>query len=298
MRYRAHVDAAVQRLHRSAPTTTAWAAVAPLDRAGPAARAAAPGADPHRHPACAVAATRCCRPMRAGAAAAAGARRRRAGSSMRGGERRGRPCRRRLRLRQRDAAPRGAAAAVRDRRPAGDLRRVRRRSSTTAATARPELWLSDGWAAVQAQGWRRRPTGCDRRAAQFTPARRAACAARGPTPVTHLSFYEAAAYAEWAGARLPTEFEWEAAVARPARRRRRASAMPGNGRARPTTPTRAFGRWPAPSANTTASSWSARSCCAAAASATPPGHARPSYRNFFPPAARWQFCGLRLAKDV
>ena len=70
-----------------------------------------------------------------------------------GGLRRDRPWRRRLRLRQRGPAPQGLARAVPPGRPARHLRRVSATSSRTAATARPEFWLSDGWATVQREGW-------------------------------------------------------------------------------------------------------------------------------------------------
>jgi ergothioneine biosynthesis protein EgtB len=158
----------------------------------------------------------------------------------------------------------------------------------------PRWWHSDGWAQVQAGGWAAPPMW--REDAEFGPAGLAVRDARAP--VRHLSFYEAAAFAAWAGARLPTEFEWEAAVA-----------------ARPEAFADAFGhvwQW-------TASAYGAypgfRTFEGAAAEyndkfmvgqqvlrgsslATSPGHARTSYRNFFPPAARWQFTGLRLARDL
>ena len=181
-------------------------------RAGPAPRAAAPGADPHRHPACACR----CNPLlpayRAPDAPAlrlAPRRRRCAGSSMPGGVGRDRPRRRRLRLRQRDAAPRACCCsriAIADR--LVTLRRVRGSSSPTAATGGPTLWLSDGWAAVQAQGWTRAaywlaPT---TRAAP-TAGRCSACTACGRSTRragAHLSFYEAAAYARM-GRRAPAD---------------------------------------------------------------------------------------------
>ena len=159
---------------------------------------------------------------------------------------------------------------------------------------RPDWWLSDGWAAVQAQGWRAPlywlADGCEFTLHGVQP--------REPgQPVRHLSFYEAAAFAEWAGARLPTEFEWEAAVAGP------------------TPPAQAFGaawQW-------TRSSYDpypryrppqgavgeyngkfmvGQIVLRGSSAATPAGHERISYRNFFPPAARWQFSGLRLARDL
>jgi ergothioneine biosynthesis protein EgtB len=161
---------------------------------------------------------------------------------------------------------------------------------------RPALWLSDGWAAVQAHGWRAPPywrLDGERPVAEFT--------LRGERPwqpdaaVCHLGFYEAAAYAEWAGARLPTEFEWEAAAGAPGLQQRfdtawqwtRSSYDPYP-RYRP--PAGAVGEY-------NGKFMVGQLVLRGASSATPAGHGRPSYRNFFPPLARWQFSGLRLAQD-
>jgi len=159
---------------------------------------------------------------------------------------------------------------------------------------RPELWLSDGWAAVQAQGWRAPLHWLDD-GRLFTLH---GSLPRPPDgPVLHLSFYEAAAYAEWAGARLPTEFEWEAAVTGPnppveafglAWQWTRSSYDPYP-RFRP--PTGAVGEY-------NGKFMVGQIVLRGSSLATPEGHARATYRNFFPPAARWQFTGLRLARDL
>ncbi len=165
----------------------------------------------------------------------------------------------------------------------------------------PTLWLSDGWAAVQAGGWTRPAYWIapdDPRAPSdnwqvfgldgvqpLDPA----------TPVGQLSFYEAAAYAEWAGARLPTEFEWEAACGAPGMREMsghvwqwtRSSYDPYPG-FRPLAG--AVGEY-------NGKFMVGQLVLRGGSSATPAGHERLTYRNFFPPAARWQFSGLRLAKD-
>ena len=165
---------------------------------------------------------------------------------------------------------------------------------------RPSLWLSDGWAAVQAQGW------CaplywqldgDRPMGQF--GLRGLLPWAPDDPVLHLSFYEAAAYAEWAGARLPTEFEWEAAVR---------GAAPGQlAQAFDTAwqwtrssydPYPRFRPWAGPVGEYNGKFMVGQIVLRGSSLATPPGHARVTYRNFFPPAARWQFSGLRLAKDL
>ena len=161
---------------------------------------------------------------------------------------------------------------------------------------RPELWLSDGWAAVQTHGWQAplywsldgdQPLSC------FSLY--GAQAWQPDAPVCHLNFYEAAAYAEWAGARLPTEFEWEAAATHPdlhgmfgAVWQWTRSSYDPYPRFRPLAG--AIGEY-------NGKFMVGQIVLRGSSVATPAGHARASYRNFFPPAARWQFSGLRLARD-
>jgi ergothioneine biosynthesis protein EgtB len=172
---------------------------------------------------------------------------------------------------------------------------------------RPELWLSDGWAAVQSQGWRAPAYWLapdDPRLAHQSGAAAGwqvfglhGVRPMAPeAPVSQLSFYEAAAYAEWAGARLPTEFEWEAACADDGMTEMtghvwqwtRSSYDPYPG----------FRPLPGVAAEYNGKFMIGQLVLRGGSVATPAGHTRPSYRNFFPPAARWQFSGLRLAKDL
>jgi len=159
---------------------------------------------------------------------------------------------------------------------------------------RPELWLSDGWAQVQAQGWAAPLYWRDggRRFSLHGEQPR-----RADEPVLHLSFYEAAAYAEWAGARLPTEFEWEAAAAAlPAPEQCFGVAWQWTRSSYDPYPR--FRPWTGAIGEYNGKFMVGQIVLRGSSVATPPGHARPSYRNFFPPAARWQFSGLRLAKDL
>ena len=183
----------------------------------------------------------------------------------------------------------------------------------------PSLWLSDGWARLNAEGWQaplywREDDGAWREYTlhgEVTP--------RPDAPVVHLSFYEAAAYAEWAGARLPGEREWEHAARRSAGPDGR-FAVPGQS-AHPDVCGPGIGlrqmfggvwEWtrsdyapypryrPAPGAvgEYNGKFMSGQYVLRGGSCATSKGHIRPTYRNFFPPQARWQFSGLRLAKDI
>lgn len=161
---------------------------------------------------------------------------------------------------------------------------------------RAELWLSDGWAQVQAQGWQAPLYWGDPSQAELV-----VFTLHGPRPfdpaepVAHLSLYEAAAYAQWAGARLPTEFEWEAAAAE--------GLLAGCGEVWEWTrssydPYPGFRPLSGAVGEYNGKFMVGQLVLRGGSCATPPGHARASYRNFFPPAARWQFAGLRLARDL
>ncbi|MDH6593581.1 ergothioneine biosynthesis protein EgtB [Variovorax sp. TBS-050B] len=172
---------------------------------------------------------------------------------------------------------------------------------------RPELWLSDGWAAVQSQGWRhpaywlaaddpRLGVPSQQQAGWHVFGLHSVRPMEADAPVSQLSFYEAAAYAEWAGARLPTEFEWEAAFDAPG-----ISQMTGHvwqWTRSSYDPYPGFRPLPGIAAEYNGKFMVGQLVLRGGSVATPAGHTRPSYRNFFPPAARWQFTGLRLAKDL
>jgi ergothioneine biosynthesis protein EgtB len=181
---------------------------------------------------------------------------------------------------------------------------------------RPELWLSDGWATVKSQSWRA-PLywlAQDNQWFQFT------LAGLRPQdehePVCHLSYYEADAFARWAGKRLPTEQEWElAAAGQPIRGNFRDSARLHPQPAQGTGLQQLYGdlwEWtaspysPYPGYRTPAGAlgeYNAKFMCnqlvlRGGSCATPVDHIRASYRNFFYPHDRWQFKGLRLAEDA
>ena len=179
---------------------------------------------------------------------------------------------------------------------------------------RPEFWLSNGWATVREQNWTA-PLyweKVDGTWTEFTLAGNAPIDAGAP--VTHVSYYEADAFARWSGHRLPTEAEWETAAAdHPV-----AGTFVESARFHP-APDDGQGQWygdcwqwtqsaylaypgfqPSPGAigeyngKWMSDQWVLRG----ASCATPQSHARLTYRNFFPSDARWQFTGIRLARGT
>ena len=180
----------------------------------------------------------------------------------------------------------------------------------------PRLWLSDGWDWVEAEDIDR-PLYWHEDGSHFTLAGRREI--DRAAPVGQVSYYEADAFARWAGARLPTEFEYEEmfAHADPTLGHQLDSAgavlpRPGGGLFGPDS---AFGnvwQWtmsaylPYPGFTPeegTVGEYNGKFMCGqfvlkGASCATPRGHSRASTRNFFPPAARWQFSGVRLARDA
>ena len=174
----------------------------------------------------------------------------------------------------------------------------------------PALWLSDGWDWVRRDGISA-PLYWSEDGTEFTLGGRREI--DGAAPVAHISQFEADAYARWAGARLPAEAEWEDFAA---------SADPGLGNqldeAGAVVPAAggglfgnvwewtqsAFSPYPgfAPAQGAVGEYngkfMSGQIVLRGASCATPRGHSRASYRNFFPPHARWQFTGVRLARDA
>jgi ergothioneine biosynthesis protein EgtB len=167
---------------------------------------------------------------------------------------------------------------------------------------RASLWLSDGWAAVQADGWKHpacwiAPDDPRAPAAHWQVFGLNGARPLDPVaPVSQLSFYEAAAYAEWAGARLPTEFEWEAAFDALG-----ISQMTGHvwqWTRSSYDPYPGFQPFEGAVGEYNGKFMIGQMVLRGGSAATPAGHTRPTYRNFFPPAARWQFSGLRLAQHA
>jgi ergothioneine biosynthesis protein EgtB len=159
----------------------------------------------------------------------------------------------------------------------------------------PTLWLSDGFAAAEAHGWRAPGYWRDIDGAWFTMTLGGLRPVEPSEPVCHVSYYEADAFARWAGKDLPTEAEWEVAAQTDGAledafgllwqwTRSAYAPYPGY-RAAYDALGEYNGKFMINQMVLRGSSF-----------ATPAGHARPTYRNFFYPLARWQFTGLRLAE--
>ncbi len=179
----------------------------------------------------------------------------------------------------------------------------------------PTLWLAEGWDIVQREGWQRPLYWNEDLQSEFTLA--GAWQIDPHAPLCHVSFYEADAFARWAGARLPLESEWEALAQDFAIEGNFADGgalhpLPAQGES--DKPLQLFGdvwEWTAspyvaypgykPAAGALGE-YNGKFMCGqwvlrGGSCATPAGHVRASYRNFFYPHARWQFSGIRLAKD-
>jgi len=197
--------------------------------------------------------------------------------------------------------------------------------------SRPELWLSEGWDTMRAEGWLAplywQPDATTKSGwSVYTLHGFRPLDDLSETPVCHLSFFEADAFARWAGHRLPTEFEWEFAAAQMANSRhplpegnflelQALHPVPAHAPLhRSRGPMQLFGdawEWtqspytgypgykPLPGAlgEYNGKFMSSQMVLRGGSCVTPQAHIRSTYRNFFSPGTRWQFSGLRLARD-
>lgn len=162
---------------------------------------------------------------------------------------------------------------------------------------RADLWLSDGWAQRQEEGWEA-PMYWRHDGDAWSHMTPGGWHPVDPdAPVTHVSYYEAEAFARWAAARLPTEAEWEHAV-RMREDLEQVDDVAWQWTASAYLPYPGFRAADDAVGEYNGKFMIGQMVLRGGASVTPHGHSRPSYRNFYRPGQRWMFSGLRLARDV